>query len=79
VRWREAQRGWRALITARLEALERDGVELPMRPLALTALIGNLFEGAETEILAGVTEEESPHLEALEACAELIARAERGR
>lgn len=48
-----------------------------MRPLALTTLIANLFEGAETEILAGVTEEESPHLEALEACAELIARAER--
>jgi hypothetical protein len=27
--------------------------------------------------VAGVTEDESPHLEALEACAELIARAER--
>ena len=31
------------------------GVELPMRPRALATLIGNLFEGAETEILAGVT------------------------
>ena len=63
--------------TRRLERLqaERD-VELPMRPRALAALIGNLFEGAETEILAGVTEDESPHLEALEACAALIARAE---
>ncbi len=39
--------------------------------------IGNLFEGAEVEILAGVPEDETPHLEALEACAALIARAER--
>ena len=76
-RWRATQRGWRELIEARLERLqaERD-VELPMRPTALAALIGNLFEGAETEILAGVPEDESPHLEALEACAALIARAE---
>ena len=78
-RWRITQSGWRGLIAVRLEELERDGGELPMRPLALTTLIANLFEGAETEILAGVTEEESPHLEALEACAELIARAERAR
>ena len=77
-RWRATQRGWRDLVEARLERLESDGVELPMRPRALTTLIANLFEGAETEILAGVSEEESPHLEALEACAELIARAERG-
>jgi AcrR family transcriptional regulator len=78
-RWRATQRGWRALIQERLERLQRErDVQLPMNPRALTTLIGNLFEGAETEILAGVTEEETPHLEALEACAELIARAERG-
>ena len=77
-RWRATQRGWRDLVEARLERLESDGVELSMRPRALTTLIANLFGGAETEILAGVSEEESPHLEALEACAELIARAERG-
>jgi AcrR family transcriptional regulator len=76
-RWRVTQRGWRTLIEARLERLETErGIELPMRPRALAALIGNLFEGAETEILAGVPEDESPHLEALEACAALIARAE---
>ena len=78
-RWRATQRGWKDLIEERLERLEGDGVELPMRPRALATLIGNLFEGAETEILAGVTEDESPHLEALEACGELIERAERGR
>jgi AcrR family transcriptional regulator len=77
-RWRHTQRSWRELIVERLERwqTERD-VELPMPPRALATLIGNVFEGAETEILAGVREEESPHLEALEACAALIARAER--
>ncbi|HKG38959.1 MAG TPA: TetR family transcriptional regulator [Conexibacter sp.] len=77
-RWRATQRAWRELIEARLERLQTEGgVELPMPPRALATLIGNLFEGAETEILAGVTEGEAPHLEALDACAALIARAER--
>lgn len=76
-RWRATQRGWRELIEARLERLQTErGVELPMPPRALAALICNLFEGAETEILAGVPEDEAPHLEALEACAALIASAE---
>jgi AcrR family transcriptional regulator len=78
-RWRATQRGWRELIEARLERLKAErGVELPMRPRALAALIGNLFEGAEVEILAGVPEDEAPHLEALEVCGKLIAGAERG-
>jgi AcrR family transcriptional regulator len=78
-RWRATQRSWRELIETRLARLETErGVELPMRPRTLAALIGNLFEGAETEILAGVSEDEAPHLEALEACATLIARAEQG-
>jgi AcrR family transcriptional regulator len=77
-RWRATQRSWRELIEARLERLEAErGAELPMRPRVLATLIGNLFEGAEVEILAGVTEDETPHLEALEACAALIAWAER--
>jgi AcrR family transcriptional regulator len=76
-RWRRTQRGWRELIEARLERLRTErAIELPMPPRALATLIGNLFEGAETEILAGVPEDEAPHLEALEACAELIARVE---
>jgi AcrR family transcriptional regulator len=76
-RWRATQRGWKDLIEARLERLEAQrGVELPLRPRVLTTLIGSLFEGAETEILAGVSEEESPHLEALGACAVLIERLE---
>ena len=60
-RWRETQ----------------PGVALPMRPRVLTAFIANLFAGAETEILAGVGEDESPHLEALEALAGIIERVER--
>jgi AcrR family transcriptional regulator len=78
-RWRETQHGWRELIVARLERWQAEsGVELPMRPRALAALVGNLFEGAETEILAGVSPEEAPHLEALNAIGDLIERAERG-
>jgi hypothetical protein len=77
-RWRTTQRAWRELIEARLERLQAErGAELPMPPRALATLIGNLFEGAEVEILAGVTEDETPHLEALETCAALIAWAER--
>jgi len=78
-RWRDTQRGWRELIEARLERLQAErGVGLPMPPRVLATLVGNLFEGAEAEILAGVPEEEAPHMEALEACGELIARARSG-
>jgi hypothetical protein len=73
----EALAGWRRLLedvfAAWIEHLE---VELPLSPRALTALVVNVFQGAEVEILAGVSEEEAPHLEALEACAVLIERAE---
>jgi len=77
-RWRDTQRGWRELIIQRLERWQAEHrVQLPMRTRALAALIGNLFEGAETEILAGVEPTEAPHLEALDAIADLIERAER--
>ena len=77
-RWRITQRGWRELIAERLERWQaEENVELPMRPQALATLIANIFEGAETEMLAGVPEEESPRLEALEACSALIAAAGR--
>lgn len=77
-RWRATQADWRDLIVDRLERWQAErAIELPMHPRALATLIGNLFEGAETEILAGVPESQAPHLEALEACAALITRAER--
>lgn len=78
-RWRETQRGWRELIVVRLERWrDEEGVELPMSSRALATLMGNLFEGAETEILAGFEPAEAPHLEALEALGDIIERAGRG-
>jgi AcrR family transcriptional regulator len=72
-RWRDAIAGWRRLLTDVAErwAAER-GLELPLRAQALATLVANVFQGAEVEILAGVSEEEAPHLEALESCAALI-------
>ena len=77
-RWREAVAGWRTLLEDVFAGWAADcDVELPLSPRALATLVANLFEGAEVEILAGVSEEEAPHLEALEACAVLIEAAER--
>jgi AcrR family transcriptional regulator len=76
-RWRVNQGGWRNLILERLERMadERD-IDLPMQPRVLATLVGSLFEGAEVEMLIGVPEQESPHLEALEAIAVLIEQSE---
>jgi AcrR family transcriptional regulator len=77
-RWRDALAGWRdLLIRIATEWMEECGVELPISPLALVTLVGDAFLGAEAEILAGVTEEEAPHYEALESIARLIEWAER--
>jgi AcrR family transcriptional regulator len=76
--WREAIAGWRELL---LEVATEwcDGLDepLPVSPRVLSTLVANAFQGAEAEILAGVTEEEAPHLEALESVAGLIEWAER--
>lgn len=80
-RWRAAMAGWRDLLTEVTEAWSDErGVELPISPRALATLVANAFLGAETEMLAGVSESDAPHLEALESCAALIEWAEaRGR
>jgi AcrR family transcriptional regulator len=76
-RWREALAGWRDLLTEVATEWEQEhGLDLPISPRALATLVGNAFLGAEAEILAGVTEDEAPHLEALESCARLIEWAE---
>src|SRR5919201_7060049 len=76
--WREAMAGWRALLESVAERwADEVGVELPLSARALATLVCNLFEGAEIEILAGVCEEEAPHLEATDALAALIERVER--
>src|SRR5437773_10431814 len=72
-RWREAMAGWRNLLVEVAERwTDERGLELPLPARALATLVANAFQGAEIEILAGVSEEEAPHLEALEACADLI-------
>ena len=80
-RWRAAMAGWRELLTEVVQAWSDErGVELPVSPRALATLVANAFLGAETEMLAGVSERDAPHLEALESCAALIEWAEtRGR
>jgi AcrR family transcriptional regulator len=75
--WRSAMAGWRSLLESVFSAWADDlGVELPISARALATLIGNLFEGIEIELLAGVPPEDAPHREVLEAIGVLIERAE---
>lgn len=78
VRWREAIAGWRELLTNVVASWGAElGLELPISPRALATLVADVFLGAEAELLAGVSEREAPHFEALERCAELIEWVER--
>ncbi|HST16254.1 MAG TPA: TetR/AcrR family transcriptional regulator [Gaiellaceae bacterium] len=77
-RWRAAIGGWRELLTrVAAEWTTEHGLELPIPPEALATLVANAFQGAEAEILAGFSEEEAPHYEALESVARLIEWVER--
>jgi AcrR family transcriptional regulator len=75
--WRSAMGGWRRLLESVFAdwAQERE-IELPLSPRALSTLIANVFQGIEIELLAGVTEEDAPHREVLDAFGALIERAE---
>jgi AcrR family transcriptional regulator len=76
-RWRDATAGWRRLMAEVVEEWSREvGLELPISATAVATLVANLFQGLEVEILAGVSEAEAPHLEVLEAVAQLIERIE---
>ena len=76
-RWREAMAQWRVLLENVVsEWASAAGVELPMPSRSVATLVANIFQGAEVEILAGVSEDDAPHYAALEAVAELIARQE---
>ena len=78
-RWRGATAGWRRLMADVVEEWSREvGLELPISATAVATLVANLFQGLEVEILAGVSEDEAPHLEVLEAVAQLIERIEAG-
>jgi AcrR family transcriptional regulator len=77
--WRDAFGAWRLLLERVVaEWAASAGVELPMSPRAIATLVANAFQGAEVEILAGVSEAEAPHYEALEAVGALIERLEAG-
>jgi AcrR family transcriptional regulator len=76
--WREALSGWRDLLSdVATEWSKERHVDLPIPPRVLATLVANAFQGAEAEILAGVSEDEAPHLEALESIADLIDWTER--
>jgi AcrR family transcriptional regulator len=78
--WRSAMGGWRQLLESVFAAwAEELELELPVSPRALATLVGNLFEGIEIELLAGVPEEDAPHHEVLAALGALIERAEAKR
>jgi AcrR family transcriptional regulator len=78
-RWRDATAGWRRLLADVFEEWSHEvGLQLPVSATVVATLVANLFQGLETEILAGVSEGEAPHFEALEAVAELIERIEDG-
>jgi AcrR family transcriptional regulator len=75
--WRAAIAGWRDLLTDVFATwAEELDVEPPLSPRALASFTATLFHGIEIEMLAGVTETESPHREVLDAVGALIAQAE---
>jgi AcrR family transcriptional regulator len=75
--WRSAMGGWRRLLESVFATWADElEIELPLSPRALATLVGNLFEGIEIELLAGVPEEDAPHREVLAALGALIERAE---
>lgn len=76
-RWREATKGWRDLIERVVaDWIAEHDLDLPVSPRVIAALVANVFQGIEVELLGGVTESESPHREALDAIGVLIARLE---
>jgi AcrR family transcriptional regulator len=78
--WRAAISSWRELLESVFADWAADlDLDLPLSPRGLATLVGNVFEGVEIELLAGVPEHEAPHREVLNAFGALIERAETGR
>ncbi len=76
--WREALGGWRDLLVSVFEEWGRPlSPDLPLSPRATATLVADLFNGIEVELLAGVTPEDAPHREVLDAFGDMIERAER--
>jgi len=79
-RWRSAMGGWRELLESVVATWAVElGIDLPLPPRAMAALITNIFQGIEVELLAGVRESEAPHREVLDAIGTLIQRTEAAR
>jgi AcrR family transcriptional regulator len=77
--WREAMAGWRELLEDVFATWAADlGIELPVPARVIATLVGNVFEGVEIEILAGVSEADASHRELLAWLGSLIAQAEAG-
>jgi AcrR family transcriptional regulator len=76
-RWRAAMKGWRDLVASVFSdwAAEHE-IELPAPPAVLASLVANVFEGIEIELLAGVSDRDAPHREALDWIGSLIEQAE---
>ncbi len=76
--WRRAIGGWRDLLTdVFAEWGHQLSPDLPLSPRATAALVADLFHGIEVELLAGVSAEEAPHREVLQAFGDMIERAEK--
>jgi AcrR family transcriptional regulator len=75
--WRAAMGGWRDLLDSVFEEWLREvQLDIPISPRALATLVGNVFEGVEIELLAGVDAAVAPHREVLLALGDLIERIE---
>jgi AcrR family transcriptional regulator len=71
--WRSAMAGWRTLLElVATEWVATIDVAPPLSPRALATLVANVFQGIEIELLAGVTEDEAPHREVLDALGGVI-------
>ena len=76
-RWRSAMGGWRELLESVVaDWADKLEIALPLTPRAIAALITNIFQGVEVELLAGVHETNAPHREVLDAIGALIERTE---
>jgi AcrR family transcriptional regulator len=78
-RWRVTMAGWRDLMESVFATWADElELELPLSPRVLASLVANIFQGIEIELLAGVSEQDAPHREALEGLGKLIENAEAG-
>jgi AcrR family transcriptional regulator len=79
-RWRSAMGAWRALLeSVASEWIAAIGLDPPLSPKGLATLVTNVFQGVEIELLAGVTDDEAPHREVLDALGAVIERWEHRR